>query len=125
MAKFINEYYDMNDIIFRTYIGYNKQVFNSLNAVIGNDIASYFYIGRGSKWGNPFIIGKDGDQNEVIRKYRERFENLRAEGSITDRDLIRLRGGRLGCYCSPLACHGDVLVEAIEALVKKRERNVF
>jgi len=77
------------------------------------------------KWGNPFIIGKDADQNEVIRKYRERFENLRAEGSITDRDLIRLRGGRLGCYCSPLACHGDVLVEAIEALVKKRERNVF
>jgi hypothetical protein len=29
------------------------------------------YIGRGSKWGNPFVIGKDGDRDEVIAKYRE------------------------------------------------------
>ena len=27
------------------------------------------YIGRGSKWGNPFRIGADGDRVEVIRKY--------------------------------------------------------
>ena len=83
------------------------------------------YIGRGSKWGNPFIIGKDGDRNEVIRKYKERFEKLREEGFITNRDLIRLRGLRLGCYCSPKPCHGDVLVEAIEALEKEREGYVF
>ena len=23
------------------------------------------YIGRGSKWGNPFVLGKDGDRTEV------------------------------------------------------------
>lgn len=28
-------------------------------------------IGRGSKWGNKFVIGRDGDRGEVIRKYRE------------------------------------------------------
>ena len=27
------------------------------------------YIGRGSKWGNPFVIGKDGTRAEVIEKY--------------------------------------------------------
>lgn len=27
------------------------------------------YIGRGSKWGNPFVIGRDGDRAEVITKY--------------------------------------------------------
>lgn len=27
------------------------------------------YIGRGSPWGNPFIIGKDGTRDEVIAKY--------------------------------------------------------
>jgi hypothetical protein len=29
------------------------------------------YIGRPSKWGNPFVIGKHGDRAAVIRKYRE------------------------------------------------------
>ena len=29
------------------------------------------YIGRGSIWGNPFIIGKDGDRDEVIKKYED------------------------------------------------------
>lgn len=42
VAKFINEYYDMNDVILNTYTGYNRQVYNSLNAVIGKDIASYY-----------------------------------------------------------------------------------
>lgn len=27
------------------------------------------YIGRGSPWGNPFVIGKDGDRKECIDKY--------------------------------------------------------
>ena len=27
------------------------------------------YIGRGSLFGNPFIIGKDGSRDEVISKY--------------------------------------------------------
>ena len=42
VAKFINEYYNMNDIVLNTYRGYNTQVYNSLNAVIGKDIASYY-----------------------------------------------------------------------------------
>ena len=28
------------------------------------------YIGRGSAWGNPFVIGRDGDRAEVIEKYK-------------------------------------------------------
>ncbi len=26
------------------------------------------YVGRPSKWGNPFVIGRDGRRGEVIRK---------------------------------------------------------
>jgi len=63
------------------------------------------YIGRGSKWGNPFVIGKDGDRDEVIKKYEEWF--------VTQPHLIaslhELKGKTLGCYCSPKSCHGDVL----------------
>lgn len=65
------------------------------------------YVGRGSQWGNPFRIGPDGTRDEVIAKYREWIKtqpNLIAA-------LPELRGKVLGCWCVPLACHGDVLVE--------------
>lgn len=29
------------------------------------------YIGRPSKWGNPFIVGADGTRDEVIQKYKD------------------------------------------------------
>lgn len=63
------------------------------------------YIGRPSKWGNPFVIGRDGTREEVIAKY-ERW--LSETGKIAD--LEELRGRDLVCWCSPLPCHGDVLL---------------
>jgi len=64
------------------------------------------YIGRPSKYGNPFSIGKDGDREEVIKKYKEWL--------LHNPDLIEdikreLKGKVLGCWCSPNACHGDWL----------------
>ena len=67
------------------------------------------YIGRGSKWGNKFVISKDGDREEVIRKYREWILNNKELLS----SLHELRGKILGCFCKPLACHGDVLAELV------------
>ena len=68
------------------------------------------YIGRPSKWGNPFTIGRDGDRAEVIRKYREWI--------LTQPELLKalpeLKGKTLGCWCAPHACHGDVLKSLIE-----------
>ena len=68
------------------------------------------YIGRGSKWGNPFKIPADGDRAEVIRKYREYI--LKRQDLLNALD--ELRGKILGCYCKPLACHGDVLKDLAE-----------
>lgn len=67
------------------------------------------YIGRGSKWGNPFKIGPDGSRKDVIKKYREWI--LEPERASLRESLHELRGKILGCYCKPLACHGDVLAE--------------
>ena len=66
------------------------------------------YIGRGSKWGNPFVIGKDGTRTEVIEKYKEYLFNNRELYSCI---FTELQGKILGCWCSPKACHGDVLAE--------------
>lgn len=70
------------------------------------------YIGRparglpGSKWANPFRIGRDGDRAEVIAKY-EAWVRTRPDLMAA---LSELEGKILGCWCAPEACHGDVLV---------------
>ncbi len=63
------------------------------------------YIGRPSKWGNPFSIGQHGTREQVIQKYEE---YLRARPDLFAA-LHELKGKVLGCWCFPQACHGDVL----------------
>ncbi|MGD9843920.1 MAG: DUF4326 domain-containing protein [Variibacter sp.] len=65
------------------------------------------YIGRPSKWGNPFVIGRDGSRAEVIAKYRAWIV---AQPALMN-SLDELRGRDLVCWCAPLACHGDVLID--------------
>lgn len=68
------------------------------------------YIGRPSKWGNPFRLGIDGTREEVIRKYRSYLEG----NTKLLAQLPELKGKTLGCFCTPKLCHGDVLVELVE-----------
>ena len=77
-----------------------------------NDYGDYVYIGRPSKWGNPFEIGIDGTRVEVIKKYREW---LKTKPELLDA-LYELRGKKLACWCKPLFCHGDVLKELCDFL---------
>ena len=73
------------------------------------------YIGRPSKWGNPFIIGTHGTRIEVIEKYRKYiFRKLELLDSLHE-----LKGKILGCWCTPLLCHGSVLIE----LINKQEKD--
>ena len=72
------------------------------------------YIGRGSIWGNPFVIGIDGNRGVVIDKYRDYMIKRLESGSIAIERLLELDGKVLGCYCAPLPCHGNVLLELIE-----------
>jgi hypothetical protein len=72
------------------------------------------FIGRGGKWGNPFIMGIHGTRKEVIELYRQWI--------WTQPDLLKclkveLQGKRLGCWCKPEACHGDVLVELADTML--------
>ena len=80
------------------------------------------YIGRPSPLGNPFAIGRDGTRNEVIAKYRtwlvaEIHDNPAGRTAQELRKLINEhetnRLLNLVCWCAPLACHGDVIKQAI------------
>lgn len=65
------------------------------------------YIGRPSKWGNPFTMSEYGFRKDVVNKYREWIVT---QPHLMD-SLHELKGKTLGCWCAPLACHGDVLAE--------------
>ncbi|HEY7413915.1 MAG TPA: DUF4326 domain-containing protein [Ktedonobacteraceae bacterium] len=69
------------------------------------------YIGRPSCWGNPFRMGQDGTRAEVIAK----FEEWLMEQPELLAKVVELKGKRLGCWCAPLPCHGDVLARLAEA----------
>jgi len=64
------------------------------------------YIGRGSKWGNPYVIGYDGNRTEVMQKYAV---NMPTE--LITAAVVELRGKDLVCFCAPLPCHGDILLK--------------
>lgn len=65
------------------------------------------YVGRPTMWGNPFEIGKDGTREEVIEKYR-----IFVQDHPGFREKIKkLKGKDLVCWCSPEACHANVLME--------------
>jgi len=74
-------------------------------------------IDRSTKWGNPFKIGYDGSgtywgRDDVIHLYRTWMITNEQDGLM--KDLHELEGKVLGCWCKPLPCHGDVLVELLE-----------
>lgn len=77
------------------------------------------YIGRGTPWGNPFPIGMGGigdTRDDVIRKYKEYFENELLSDPEKKKALLSLKGYRLACHCKPLACHGDVIASYLNSL---------
>lgn len=83
------------------------------------------YVGRPSKWGNPFshrqgTLAKYQVKNrtEAIDSYREWITE--GEGKHLLNDLPELENKTLGCWCKPLACHGDVLVELVNEYVTNK-----
>lgn len=84
------------------------------------------YIGRPSKWGNPFTHVSDrqtraefivGSREEAIKRYED---YLFSSGLIAE--IEELRGKILACWCKPQSCHGDVLVRVLNTLDEDRDR---
>jgi hypothetical protein len=74
------------------------------------------FIGRPSKWGNPFTHLQHLGGPLVIVDTREEAVARYEEWLMSQPELVaaakkELRGKVLGCFCSPLSCHGDVLLK--------------
>lgn len=75
------------------------------------------YIGRPSKWGNPYTHKKDSTTlaKFVVSSREEAIESYRiwiteGDGRHLLKDLGELKGKTLGCFCAPKQCHGDILI---------------
>lgn len=83
------------------------------------------YIGRPSKWGNPFTHlntntqakFKVNSREEAIEAYRKWITE--GDGRHLLKDLHELKGKVLGCWCAPKLCHGDILIALVQSLDKK------
>ena len=80
-----------------------------------NNSNSYCYIGRGSYWGNPHSMFENGDSREdVIRKYKYDFDFDKFINKKKSK-VYALQGKRLGCFCKPESCHGDILADYLNS----------
>lgn len=87
------------------------------------------YIGRPSKWGNPYSY-KEGTaarfkvntRDEAIDAYY--YYITEGDGKHLLEDLHELKGKVLGCWCKPKRCHGDILVELVKN-TKRIKRKSF
>ena len=81
----------------------------------------YIYIGRPSEFGNPYSHSDKSQakyvtetRNEAIEMYRKHLEE---NPDIIDKlikELTESDYDKIGCWCSPKKCHGEILIEAIE-----------
>ena len=89
-----------------------------------------FYIGRGSPLGNPFTHdGKRSNlaklsfptREEAIEAYKLYFQEMYKKDSVFknafDEIYSKYKNGEdiyLQCFCHPLACHGQVIIDELQ-----------
>jgi hypothetical protein len=82
------------------------------------------YVGRGSKWGNPFKVGIDGTVEQCIYLYKRLLSGdvcVTSKATIHEQmicflamknALHELKGKNLACWCKEgNPCHGDILLK--------------
>lgn len=74
------------------------------------------YIGRAGRgqdgyFGNPYSLSAGGDRGAILKLYKEYFDKRINEDLEFKRRVLELKGKRLGCFCKPKACHGDIIAD--------------
>ena len=70
------------------------------------------YIGRPSIFGNPFTKGK---RTDLIARYEKYFLMRVKIDPLFREEVLKLRGKTLGCFCAPRPCHGQIIIDWLEA----------
>lgn len=68
------------------------------------------YIGRPSKWGNPYPLVNEARRDQVCDEYEIYIATRLINADIVDEDFREFDGKNMLCYCKPKRCHGDTLL---------------
>lgn len=82
------------------------------------------YIGRRGRgqdgyFGNPFCIGHGISREDTVNRFQKYFAERIENDSEFKRRILALKGKRLGCFCRPKACHGDVIADWLNKMEPK------
>lgn len=94
-----------------------------MTKVVNKHFEEYdIYIGRGSKWGNPYTHIKDkktkaefivDTREESLEKYEE---YLRKRPDLLN-SLSELKDKRIACFCVPHnPCHGHIIIKLMKEM---------
>lgn len=79
------------------------------------------YIGRPSPLGNPYPLKKGEIKGSTLPRYKEwlltkiKKKDKEVCAEMNRLFLIAINGDlKIGCWCSPHPCHGDVIKEILE-----------
>lgn len=106
-----------------------KPKYNGPTTVVNLNNSAYdVYIGRQRQgldgyFGNPIVRGKECcvcgethyDNQSIVACYRKGFYHEIERNKEFAERISQLKGKRLGCFCKPDHCHGDVIVEYLES----------
>jgi hypothetical protein len=91
---------------------------STMQTVVVNIYKEQFdvYIGRAGRgqdgyFGNPFRIGCGMSREDAVQRFQRYFIDRIEKDSEFKRRVLAVKGKRLGCFCKPKACHGDVIAD--------------
>lgn len=142
IKKWLNIYYTYLIIYFDNKIlmsqvvnckvGYIRPKYNNLKEWMddGNNV----YIGRkciviingkrypkkDSLFANPFKIDEKTNREEVLKKYKIYIKEKIEKNPDLKNELLKLDNKKLGCWCKPFKCHGDILIKMIKKIKKMK-----
>lgn len=78
---------------------------------------TFIYVGRPTKYGNKFTHKSGTTATHVVRNRDEAVEAYKSwilspeQATLRDDIKRELRGADLACWCAPLRCHAEILLE--------------
>lgn len=76
------------------------------------------YIGRGSLFGNPIRLRSKQNRGSTLAKFQDYFYKRLTLDKNFKNEVMKLKGLRLGCFCKPQPCHGDIIAEYLNKEIK-------
>jgi hypothetical protein len=104
------------DFKLRTLNPIGKTIVINLSAIARAETDKLVVIDRTTKFGNPYKIAGSITRDVSLTLYRRHFLEKIKDHKQFKMEVLALAGSRLGCWCKPLACHGDIIAELLNRI---------